>query len=71
MNGGRFSVAICETLWLLAALIAICTGGTDGSSKQTQGQADLGMKKPATGLIYCQQARDGCSRIVPEDLKRA
>ena len=34
------------------------TGGTGGSSSQTQGREDLSVKPPATGHIYCQQARE-------------
>ena len=34
------------------------TGGTGGSSSQTQGREDLSVKPPATGHIYCQQAQE-------------
>jgi hypothetical protein len=34
------------------------TGGTGGSSKQTQGREALSVKPPATGRIYCHQAQE-------------
>jgi hypothetical protein len=34
------------------------TGRTAGSSRQTQEREDLSVKPPATGLIYCQHAKE-------------